>query len=357
MKAYVLLLDGSVYTGTAHGDFKETVCNLAYHTAMAGYVELLTDPVTMGQGLLMAYPLLGGAGVCKEDMESDKVQAAALLVHELCPAPSNFRSEDDVDTFLKEYGVPCISDLDTRAIVRHLGQKGTMKAILTDDISDKEALLAKLQATEIVPSLTEASHRQETVYGAENDGVQLAFLDFGAVRSTIAAFKDRNCKVTVYPADTKAEHILEAKPDAIVLSEGPGNPNEYTAQIAEVKTLVESGIPMLGIGLGHEFLALAAGAKVEKMQTGHHGSNYPVSVPHKQKAFLSVQNHDYAVLEEDLPKCLEIMARNVNDSSVEVMRYADKPIISVAFRPTAKVGPQSTDFVYDRILELAKEAK
>lgn len=357
MKAYLMLLDGSVFEGTAHGDFKETVCEIAYNTAMAGYVEALTDPANMGQGMLMSYPLIGGAGICKEDFESDSVKAAALLVHELCSAPSNFRSEGTLEELLKEYGVPCISDLDTRAIVRHLGREGAMKGILTADISDKEALLKKLQETEVKPSLSEASLKEVTVFGAENQGANVAFFDFGSQKSVIEQFTERDCKVTVYPADTKADEILKANPEVIFLSEGPGNPNDYMAQVEEVKALKESGISMLAVGLGHELLALAQGAKVEKMHTGHHGSNYPITVPHLGKAFLTVQNHSYAVSEENLPESIEITAHNVNDGSVEAMRIKNKPIISVQFHPAAKVGPQSTDFIYDEILDLAKEAK
>lgn len=357
MKAYLMLEDGSVYEGTAHGDFSETVCEIVYNTAMTGYVETLTDPANMGQGILMTYPLIGGAGICKADFESETLRASALLVHELCDAPSNFRSEGTLEELLTEYGVPCISDLDTRAIVKKLGDKGAMKGILTDSISDKDALLEKIAAYKEIPSLKEASVKEQKVLGKENKGKKIAFFDFGSQKSVPEMLEARGCTVTIYPADTKATEILNADPDGIVLSEGPGNPNDYEAQIHEISILKDSGVPMFGIGLGHALLALSEGAKVYKMPTGHHGSNYPVSVPGSGKAYLTTQNHLYAVSAEDLPETLEVTAHNVNDGSVEALSYKNKPIFSVQFHLTTGAGPQSTDFMFDNFLKFMEEAK
>ena len=357
MKAYLMLQDGTSYEGTAHGDFKETVCEIIYNTAMAGYVEMLTDPANMGQGVLMSYPLIGGAGICKEDMQSDSIKASALLVHELCEAPSNFRSEGTLNDFLKEYGIPCLSDLDTRATVRHLGQHGSMKGILTLDISNKEALLKKIEETKICPDLKEASQKEIKTYGAQNKGQSIAFLDLGTQKAVIDLFVKRDCKVTLYPADTKAETILKENPDGIYLSEGPGNPNDYKETVKEIAALKNSDIPILAVGLGHALLALSSGAVVEKMQTGQHGSNYPVVFKNENKAYLTTQNHLYAVLEQNLPKGMQVLAKNVNDDSVEAVSYDGKKILSLQFHLAEKVGPQSTDFFVDQFLELTKEAK
>lgn len=343
-----MLEDGTVFTGVAAGKFKETVCEVVFNTSMTGYVEMLSDPSNMGLGIVMTYPLIGNYGVCQEDMENKKLFPAALFVHELCGKPSNFRSEMTINGFLTKYGIPCIKGLDTREIVMHIRENGVMKGIVTEDISDKDALLQKIKAYKCNYEL-----QQDEAKAISNEGAKLAYLDLGSKNSMVNAFAKNGFAVTRFPATTTADEILAGGFEAVVISNGAEREEVY-ASLDEIKKLCESGLPIFAIGLGHQLVALALGGKLEKMAYGHRGANYPVKFVDFDKTFITSHNHGYTVSEA--PANAEVMCVNVNDKTIEGLKYTDKPIVSVQFSPDTCKGP-NTSFMFGDFLKMVKEGK
>lgn len=343
-----MLEDGTVFTGVAAGKFKETVCEVVFNTSMTGYVEMLSDPSNKGLGVVMTYPLIGNYGVCQEDMENEKLFPAALLVHELCGKPSNFRSEMTINGFLTKYGIPCIKGLDTREIVMHIRENGVMKGIITDDISDKDALLNKIKDYKC-----DYTFQQDEAKAISTDGVKLAYLDLGSRDSMVKAFADKGFAVTRFPATTCADEILAGDFEAIVISNGAEREEVYE-NLDEIKKLCDSGLPVFAIGLGHQLVALANGGKIEKMAYGHRGANYPVKFVNVDKTYITSHNHGYTVSEA--PANAEIMCTNVNDQTIEGLKYMDKPIVSVQFAPDTGRGP-NTSFMFGDFLKMVKEGK
>lgn len=343
-----MLEDGTVFTGVAAGKFKETVCEVVFNTSMTGYVEMLSDPSNKGLGVVMTYPLIGNYGVCHEDMENEKLFPAALFVHELCGKPSNFRSEMTINGFLTKYGIPCIKGLDTREIVMHIRENGVMKGIVTDDISDKEALLEKIKAYKC-----DYSFQQDEAKVISTDGVKLAYLDLGSRDSMVKAFADKGFAVTRFPASTTADEILAGGFEAIVISNGAEREEVYE-NLDEIKKLCESGLPVFAMGLGHQLVALANGGKLQKMSYGHRGANYPVKFVDVDKTYITYHNHGYTVSEA--PANAEVMCINVNDKTIEGLKYTDKPIVSVQFTPDTGRGP-NTSFMFSDFLKTVKEGK
>lgn len=354
MEAYLVLEDGSVYPGTPRGAFREAACEIVFNTSMSGYIEILSDPANIGKGVVMTYPLIGNYGVCREDFESDRLHPQALIVHELCDIPSNFRSEATLEEILKEYNIPCLADVDTRSVVQKLCEKGSMKGIVTDDISDMSRLMKAMSAFSCD---CKAGTKEVYTAGDNNTGAKIAFIDYGTKKSIVKILTDRNCRVTVFPADTKAETVLEGGFGGIFLSDGPGNPAEYESEIKEAAKLLESGIPMLAIGLGYQILALSQGAKVYKMKQGHRGTNQPVRFAENGRTFITAQNHGYAVDGESLPENAEVTCENVNDSSVEGLSFAGKPVTAVQFTPDSNKGASATVFIYNKFIEEAEGTK
>lgn len=343
-----MLEDGSVFTGVAAGKFKETVCEVVFNTSMTGYVEMLSDPGNKGLGIVMTYPLIGNYGVCHEDMENEKLFPAALFVHELCGKPSNFRSEMTINGFLTKYGIPCIKGLDTREIVMHIRENGTMKGIVTDDIFDKDALLKKIKAHKCNYAL-----QQDNTKEISTEGAKIAFLDLGARNSSAEGFAKNGFAVTKFPATTAADEILAGGFEGIVISNGAEREEVYK-NLDEIKKLCQSGLPVFAIGLGHQLAALANGGKVEKMAYGHRGANYPVKFVESDRTYITAHNHGYTVSEA--PGNAEIMCINVNDKTIEGLKYTDKPIVSVQFTPDTCKGP-NTSFMFDDFMKMIKEGK
>ena len=343
-----MLEDGTVFTGVAAGKFKETVCEVVFNTSMTGYVEMLSDPSNKGLGVVMTYPLIGNYGVCQEDMENEKLFPAALFVHELCGKPSNFRNEMTINGFLTKYGVSCIKGLDTREIVMHIRENGVMKGIVTEDISDKDALLNKIKEYKC-----DYSFQQDDAKEISKDGAKLAYLDLGSRDSMVNAFATRGFAVTRFPANTTADEILAGGFEAIVISNG-AECEEVYENLDEIKKLCESGLPVFAIGLGHQLVALANGGKLEKMSYGHRGANYPVKFVNVDKTYITSHNHGYTVSEA--PANAEVMCTNVNDQTIEGLKYMDKPIVSVQFAPDTGRGP-NTSFMFGDFLKMVKEGK
>ena len=275
MKAFLILEDGTVFTGQSIGAPSEVISEIVFNTSMTGYLEVLTDPSYAGQAVVMTYPLIGNYGICYEDMESDRPWLDAFIVRELSRIPSNFRSEDTIQNFLLKYDIPGISGIDTRALTKILREKGTMNGcITTDEHYQIDEILPKLKAYTTGKVVEKVTCKEK--YVLEGDGPKVALLDLGAKRNIARSLNERGCEVTVYPALTSAEEILAANPDGIMLSNGPGDPKECTSVIEEIRKLYASDIPIFAICLGHQLMALANGADTHKMKYGHRGGNHPV---------------------------------------------------------------------------------
>ena len=346
-----MLEDGSVYEGTAHGEFSETPCEVVFNTSMTGYVEILTDPSYAGQGIVMTYPMIGNYGVSLEDFESDKLQPCAFIVHELCDTPSNFRNTQTIDSLLREHHIPCLSGIDTRAVVKKLRESGTMRGVVTADISDKDRLMGVIQAFKQDKLVESVTLKEKTVLGAENSGAKIALMDFGTKRNIANSLVARGCVVTQYPAWTTAEEIIKSAPDGIMLSNGPGDPADCVGIIKEIKKLYDYGLPTFAICLGHQLMALANGGETERMKYGHRGANHPVKFLHEDRTYLSSQNHGYMVNGKGLPSNAEINCINVNDKTVEGIVYHGNPFFTVDFPPGANSGPAAPTIIFAILLK------
>lgn len=265
MKAFLILEDGTVFTGTSIGSTREVISEIVFNTSMTGYLEVLTDPSYAGQAVVMTYPLIGNYGICHEDMESLKPWPDGYIVRELSRIPSNFRSGDTIQHFLEENDIPGISGIDTRALTKILREKGTMNGLITTNQDyDLEEVKSRLKAYSVTGVVMAATCKEK--YVLTGNGKKVAFLDLGAKKNIARSLNERGLEVTVYPADTPAEEILAAKPDGIMLSNGPGDPKECREIIREIKKLYDSDVPIFAICLGHQLMALATGADTHKLK-------------------------------------------------------------------------------------------
>ncbi len=345
-----MLEDGSVYTGTAAGKFKETVFEAVFNTSMTGYVENLSDPSNVGKGIIMTYPLIGNYGVCLEDMESEKLYPSALLVHELCEKPSNFRCEMTLEELLIKYDIPCVVDLDTRAIVMNIREHGTMKAIITDDISDKDALMAKINTFD--SQAIEIENAENEI--ASTDGTQIAFIDLGARKSSAQSFADKGFAVTKYNKDVTAEEILNSNAQGVVISNGAEVFTAYENITNEIAKLMDAKMPMLAIGTGHLLVAKSQGGNIQKMLYGHRGANYPVKFTSVDETYITSHNHGYTIGKDGAPQNAEVLCVNVNDGEIEGLKYENA--LTVQFIPDTAKG-HNTSFLYNDFMNMVKEGK
>ncbi len=376
MKAFLILEDGTVFEGTSIGSTREVISEIVFNTSMTGYLEVLTDPSYAGQAVVMTYPLIGNYGICYEDMESERPWPEGYIVRELSRVPSNFRSEDTIQHFLESFDIPGISDIDTRALTKILREKGTMNGMITtkayDDLSEPLARIREYRVTGVVKKTsckepyivepTDPAAAALSIRTAEKPaglkerrgtGKLVALLDLGEKRNITRSLAERGCTVKVYPCDTPAEEILADHPDGIMLSNGPGDPEENVDIIKEVKKIYDSDIPVFAICLGHQLMALATGAKTFKLKYGHHGGNHPVKDLESGRVYISSQNHGYAVDMDSLdPKVAVPAFINVNDGTNEGIRYIGKNIFTVQFHPEACPGPQDSSYLFDRFLDM-----
>lgn len=354
MKAFLILEDGSSFCGDSIGTTQDAICEIVFNTSMTGYLEILTDPSYAGQAVVMTYPLIGNYGVCLEDMESMQPWAEGLIVGELSRLSSNFRSQSSIQSFLETNLIPGISGIDTRALTKILRKKGVMKGLITtkEDLTVENALIRMKEHTaeKVIDRVT--SKERQIIAG---DGFHVAVLDFGAKANIIKSLTQRGCQVEIYPAYSRAKEILAAKPDGILLSNGPGDPKDCASIIEEVRKLYESDVPILAICLGHQLMALATGADTRKMRYGHRGANHPVKDMATGKVYLSSQNHGYVVKDGTVDETVAVPGFiNVNDGSNEGLRYLGKKIETVQFHPEACPGPQDSGFLFDRFIEQMK---
>lgn len=390
MKAFLILEDGTVFEGTHIGADKEVISEIVFNTSMAGYLEVLTDPSYAGQAVCMTYPLIGNYGICKDDMESRKPWPDGFIVRELSRNYSNFRADISIQQFLEENGVPGIAGIDTRALTKILREKGTMNGMITTnenynfdeilprlkayttgkvvekvtcdhvyEVKGSQSLTengaisgsAKFDATAFAEGVREK--KPSLVKELNGKGKKVALLDLGTKANIAYSLKSRGCDVTVYPAQTKAEEIIAAAPDGIMLSNGPGDPKECTEIIAEIRKLYDTDIPIFAICLGHQLMALATGADTYKMKYGHRGGNHPVKDLATGRVYISSQNHGYVVDMDKLdPEVATPAFINVNDGTNEGLNYTGKKIFTVQFHPEACCGPQDSGYLFDRFIDM-----
>ena len=352
MKAYLILEDGTVFEGNSIGSQKEIISEIVFNTSMTGYLEVLTDPSYAGQAVCMTYPLIGNYGINLEDTESKGSFVDGFIVHEIAKFPSNFRCEDTLINYLVKNNITGISDIDTRALTIILREKGTMNGMITTNSDyDLEEVLPRIKAFKAkdVVSLVTTPEK----YELEGTGKRVALLDFGAKASIAKNLNKRGCNVIVYPADTKAEEIINDKPDGIMLSNGPGDPKELTTVMKEIKKLYDTNIPIFAICLGHQLMALATGANTKKLKYGHRGGNHPVKDLINNKVYITSQNHGYYVEEASLDPKVAIPAFvNVNDKTNEGLKYVNKNIFTVQFHPEACPGPLDSGYLFDMFIKM-----
>ncbi|WP_026528368.1 carbamoyl phosphate synthase small subunit [Butyrivibrio sp. VCD2006] len=399
MKAFLILEDGTVFKGHAIGAKKEVISEIVFNTSMAGYTEVFTDPSYAGQAVCMTYPLIGNYGVCRDDMESERIWLDGVIVRELSDVASNFRCDMTIQEFLEEYDIPGIERIDTRKLVRILREKGTMNGMITTNENyNLDEIIPKLKAyntgkvvekvsckekkfiagskelsdngplsgsavfkkedyeASLKGDLSKREKRPSTVKELNGKGLKVALLDVGAKDNIAASLAARGCDVTVYPQDTTAEEMLKDNPDGIMLSNGPGDPKECTGVIEEIKKLYASDVPIFAICLGHQLMALATGADTYKMKYGHRGGNHPVKDLETGRVYISSQNHGYVVDTDKLDPNIAVPAFvNVNDGTNEGLKYVGKNIFTVQFHPEACCGPQDSGYLFDRFINMMRK--
>ena len=356
--AYLILENGTVFEGKAFGAEKETTGELVFTTAMTGYLETLTDPSYYGQVVIQTFPLIGNYGVIPADFESDSPSLKGYIVREWCQVPSNFRCEGDLDTFLKESGIPGIYGIDTRALTRIVREYGVLncKISYSPDVTKEE--LDEIKNYVITEAVESTTIKEKEHFDAENGDLNVVLMDFGAKHNIGRELVKRGCNLTAVPAHTTAEEIKAMNPDGVMLSNGPGDPSDNTEIIAELKKLCDFGIPTFGICLGHQLLALSQGAKTEKLKYGHRGANQPVIDISLDRTFVTSQNHGYAVVSDSLdPAVGEVSHKNANDQTCEGVRYKNFPCFTVQFHPEACGGPQDTAYLFDEFIDMIKSSK
>ena len=351
MKAFLILEDGTVFTGTSIGSTRDMISEIVFNTSMTGYLEVLTDPSYAGQAVVMTYPLIGNYGITP-DMESLKAWPDGYIVRKLSRMPSNFRCEGTIQDFLKKYDIPGIAGVDTRALTKILREKGTMNGMITTNENyDLDEVISKLKNYKVEGVVSKVTCEEK--YVLEGKGKKVALLDLGAKKNIAKSLNDRGCEVTVYPADTTADEIIASNPDGIMLSNGPGDPAECTSIIKEIKKLYETDIPIFAICLGHQLMALATGGTTYKLKYGHRGGNHPVKDLQTGRVYISSQNHGYVVDEDKIDPNVAVPAfKNVNDGTNEGLAYVGKNIFTVQFHPEACPGPQDSGYLFDRFLEM-----
>ena len=348
-KGYLILQDGQVFEGVRFGAETDTVGELVFTTGMCGYVETLTDPSYAGQIVMQTYPLIGNYGIIREDFEG-ACCVKGYVVREYCDTPSNFRTDCDLDTYLKEQGVPGLCGVDTRELTRIIREHGVMNAAICDEIP---ADLTPIKTYAITGVVEAVSCKEPDRYQAEGEErFRVSLLDYGAKRNIVRELQKRGCTVTVLPATTSAEEILAADPDGVMLSNGPGDPAENTYQIEQIRKLLGK-VPMFGICLGHQLTALAAGGSTYKLKYGHRGVNQPVRDLNGVRTYITSQNHGYAVV-GDTVKLGKVRFVNANDGTCEGIDYPELKAFTVQFHPEACTGPKDTSFLFDQFVELMK---
>ncbi|MCR5401364.1 MAG: carbamoyl phosphate synthase small subunit [Treponema sp.] len=363
--AFLILEDGSLFEGRAVGAEGYSIGEVVFTTGMTGYVETLTDPSYFGQIVTQTFPLIGNYGVQPEDFESKKSWVRGYIVREMCDKPSNFRCQGSLDSFLREQKIVGICGIDTRALTKKLRAFGVMNGMIVSGKCPEitPELLSEIKSYRITDAVKNVSHEKKPAFldGQKPADKKVFLLDFGAKANIQRELEKRGCHVTVLPYNTKAEEIISLSPDGLMLSNGPGDPAENVNIIEEIRKICDwnknlpagkKHIPIFGICLGHQMLALARGAKTSKLKYGHRGGNHPCKDVKSGRVYITSQNHGYAVENASLPPYAKMSFFNVNDGTVEGLEYTDIPAFSVQFHPEACGGPHDTNFLFDKFISM-----
>lgn len=346
--AYLYLSDGTVFEGKGFGYNGDIIGEVVFNTGMTGYQELLTDPSYVGQIVAMTYPLIGNYGVNSFDTESDGPKVRGFIVRDYSDFPSNWRAETTLDKYLKDHLIVAIQGIDTRALTRKLRDCGTMNGIISQEYPT-DAQIRALNKYRIVNPVREVTARQ--IYDIKGEGKRVAVIDYGLKRNILKSLMYMKFDMRVFPASTPAEKVLDYCPDGILLTNGPGDPRDNAAEIAELKKLI--GVkPIFGICLGHQLLALAKGGNTVRMKYGHRGSNQPVKDFETGKVLITSQNHGYCVDADSLKSVGKMSHVNWNDRTCEGMEYDDGKTFSVQFHPEASPGPKDTTYLFQKFANL-----
>lgn len=347
---YICLANGQIFEGKRFGASGEITGELVFTTGMGGYIETLTDPSYFGQIVMQTFPLIGNYGFIDEDTESTKSYVSAYIVREYCKEPSNFRCGKTLDDYLKENNIIGVYDVDTREITKIIRESGVMNAVICSD--PRKADFDKIKEYKITDAVKSTSVEKPCLVPSKNHKYNVVLIDYGKKDNIPRELAKRGCNVAVVPYNTKAENILKLNPDGIMLSNGPGDPSDNEECIDELKKLIGK-VPIFGICLGHQLLALAMGGKTIKLKYGHRGVNQPVKNLKTGRTYISSQNHGYAVINEDIKKAGGVISYvNANDGTNEGVDYPDKKAFSVQFHPEACSGPHDTRFLFDRFIDM-----
>ncbi len=355
MKRYLIMKDGTVYTGEAIGASGTVMGEAVFTTAMCGYLMTLTDPSYYGQIVAHTFPLIGNYGAIAVDAESEKPYLSGYIVRELCEHGSNYRKQEELDEFLKRNNIVGIAGIDTRALTRKIRSSGVMNAMITDDAKNLPAKLAELKKFKISNAVEHTSCARPQKLN-ENGKYTVVLYDFGAKNNIERMLIKNDCTVVRVPYNTTAEEALAYRPDGIMLSNGGGDPKDNVAVIEELKKLIDSDVPMFGICLGHQLLALAHGFETVKLKYGHRGANQPVKDVVTGRTFITSQNHGYAVKPDSVdPEVASVRFTNANDKTVEGVDYNSGRIFTVQFHPEACGGPKDTEYIFGRFVDIMEK--
>ena len=356
-KGFLLLEDGTLFLGRLVGPVLPTVAEIVFTTNMTGYQEVFTDPSYRKQTVVMTAPQIGNYGVNTEDPESSRPQVAAIVVRELSPTYSNWRATGGLREWLLEHGVPVLTEVDTRRLTKHLRSAGVMRGVIAAGDSPTREALAALDACPSMAGLDLASvvsTREAYEWGRADSTFHVIAYDYGIKRNILRLFESHNCRVTVVPSETSASDVLAMQPDGVFLSNGPGDPEAVSYAPGIIRSIAESGMPMFGICLGHQLLALTFGGRTEKMPFGHRGGNQPVKDLATGKVLITAQNHGFAVAGSELgvdgSTELAVTHVNLNDHTVEGLRHRTLPIFAVQYHPEAAPGPHDAVPLFDQFM-------
>ena len=346
-KGYLILSSGQVFEGECFGADIDAVGELVFTTGMVGYIETLTDPSYAGQIIMQTFPLIGNYGIIEEDFEG-KPAAKGYVVREWCDTPSNFRSQYSVDEFLKRNGIPGLCGVDTREITRIIRNQGVMNAMIASKLPSTLDDIRSFSIRDTVAATSDMSTTEYPAIGQER--AKIALIDYGAKKNIIRELQKRGCAVTVLPYDTSAEAVIALRPDGVVLSNGPGDPADNVYCIEQIAKLVGK-LPIFGVCLGHQLLAIAMGGKTIKLKYGHRGANQPVREIASGCTYITSQNHGYAVVGESIKGAGNVSFVKANDNTCEGAEYPSVNAFSVQFHPEACAGPRDTMFLFDRFVD------